>query len=111
MTDQSWAAKEMRRVEAEIATWPKWMLAGIKSIAKKGVAMAKPEITAEQTKALGEILAENLGAHMQSGWSSDTVLGTDWGTPGCIYVWVKHGPHIPAIRYEISRDGKVTKGE
>lgn len=57
----------------------------------------KIKLTDEQTKALGEIVADNIGADFQTGFTPDDVP----------YIYWQMGPNFPVKQARIKEDGTV----
>ena len=53
--------------------------------------------TDEQTTAFGHLVADNIGAHLQTGFAGD----------GCFYIYVQHHNDETPKRYEVLPDGEV----
>lgn len=48
-----------------------------------------------------DVINRNWGANMQTGFTEDDVP----------YLYIKHGPNLPAIRWEFHSDGTILGGE
>jgi hypothetical protein len=56
------------------------------------------EATPEQVTALGELVADHIGGHWQTGWVRET---------GSISVWCRMGPNTRLMSWYITRDGTL----
>lgn len=62
-----------------------------------------------QRNAFARVVADNFGAHMQTGFwhGEDGLLPRDHPLEGQPALWVQMGPNLPLVTYVIDENGQV----